>query len=422
MIFIKKKNYFNKMIFALVLIFFMFWAFQFLCFATEEKVVKIGLLTPATGAEAQDGEESTRGAKLAIKEINAAGGINGYKFELLVGDTKDRTPDVTLSAVYNLIASGVDCLIGVSTSRNNFEIDIVAEKNIPYLHASESTQTRDIIEPNPEKYPTVWSIAPSYDGYETEPPRILEKWIAEGKFDPKERKFAVISNDAPYSVKISTGMKKCLIEEYGWVCVLDEMVPIADVLDWRPILAKLRISKPSFILNTDFITGNAAMFMKQFYEDPFNTLIFIQYAPSLQEFVDLTKEFSTGVLYSYLGGTIDSPKAKLSVEVLNKYEKEYGQKASSAYSGYIYEAVYVYADALRKVGDPKKHSEIGKALGETDKEVAMGRLKFDQKTHLAMQGDEYYPFQLYQLWEGKRNLLFTEKYATSDFKLPPWFK
>ncbi len=422
MFFVKKNACSKKIIVPLFLVLLICFILELTCFAAEEKVVKIGLLTTVTGRLAEDGVESVRGAKLAIKEINSAGGINGYTLKLLVGDTKDRTPVAVLSAVEYLIAQGVDCFLGSSTSRNNFEINNIAAKNIPYIISTESSETREIIEPNPEKYPTIWSVAPSYDGYETEPPRILEKWITEGKFDPGERKFAVISNDAPYAVKISTGMKKELIEKYGWTCVLDEMVPLTDILDWRPTLAKLRVSKPSFIVNADFVVGNAAIFMKQFYEEPFNTIIFIQYAPVLEEFVNLTKEYSTGVLYSLLGGTIASPKAEKSIDVLNRYEKEYGEKASGVYAAYVYEQVNVYADALRKVGDPKKYLEVGKAIGETDKEIAMGRLVFDQKTHLALQGDEYYPFQLYQIWEGERNVLFTEKYATSDFKLPPWFK
>lgn len=422
MFFVKKNACSKKIIVPLFLVLLICFILELTCFAAEEKVAKIGLLTTVTGRLAEDGVESIRGAKMAIKEINSAGGINGYKLELLVGDTKDRVPAAVLSAVEYLIAKGVDCFIGSSTSRNNFEIDIIAEKNIPYILSTEPNETRDIIEPNPEKYPTIWSIAPLLVGYETEPPRIIEKWITEGKFDPRDRKFAVISNDTPYAVNISTGMKKALIEKYGWTCVLDEMVPLTDILDWRPTLAKLRISKPSFIINTDFVVGNAAIFMKQFYEEPFNALVFIQYAPVLQEFINLTKEYSTGVLYSLIGGTINSPKATMSVDILNRYEKEYGEKASGVYAAYVNEQIVVYADALKKVGDPKKYLEIGKAIGEIDREIVMGRLVFDQKTHLALQGDEYYPFQLYQLWEGERNLLHPENFATSDFKLPPWFK
>ena len=60
MIFVKKKNYFSKIILAIMLICFMFSTMQFVGFTAEEKIVKIGLLTPITGDQAQDGQDSKR--------------------------------------------------------------------------------------------------------------------------------------------------------------------------------------------------------------------------------------------------------------------------------------------------------------------------------------------------------------------------
>jgi branched-chain amino acid transport system substrate-binding protein len=421
MIFLKENKHFVKRILSLLLISFLFWTLQFPCLAIEEKVVKIGIFAPLTGLTAADGIESKRGAELAVKEINNSGGVNGYKFEVLVADTKDRTPDQVLSAVYNLVNSNVDCLISSSGGGSHFEIRDIAEKNIPYLLTDIPSEIEKIIKPSPEKFPTIWSLAPNFNAYGTDPPRIMEKWITEGKFDPAERKFAIITNDSAYSLDISERMKKVL-EGFGWTCIMYETVPTTDIHDWRPLLAKLKAYKPNFILNADYVVGNAANFVKQFNEDPFNSLIFIQYAPVLQEFIDLTKEYSTGILYSLIGGPIYSPKAEKTIEFSKKYEEEYGEKPTGAYNVYIYEGVHVYADALRKVGNPKEYLEIGKAIGETDKDTVMGRLKFDKETHLALQGDEFIPIQLYQIWKGERNLLFIEKFATADFQLPPWFK
>ena len=46
----------------------------------------------------------------------------------------------------------------------------------------------------------------------------------------------------------------------------------------------------------------------------------------------------------------------------------------------------IYVDALKKVGKPDDHMAIGEALGETDKETAMGRIVFDPETHLPPRG------------------------------------
>jgi branched-chain amino acid transport system substrate-binding protein len=59
-------------------------------------------------------------------------------------------------------------------------------------------------------------------------------------------------------------------------------------------------------------------------------------------------------------------------------------------------------------------------LAKTDKEMVHGRVKFDPATHLSLQGGDYLPIQLYQIWEGDRVTIYPSKYASGDSKLPPW--
>src|ERR1044071_5096342 len=48
--------------------------------------IKIGSAGPMTGSNAAFGEQLRRGAQMAVEDINAAGGVNGQKLELVVGD------------------------------------------------------------------------------------------------------------------------------------------------------------------------------------------------------------------------------------------------------------------------------------------------------------------------------------------------
>src|SRR5262249_8324257 len=48
--------------------------------------IKIGAAGPMTGPDAVFGEQMKRGAEMAVADINAAGGVNGQKLELVVGD------------------------------------------------------------------------------------------------------------------------------------------------------------------------------------------------------------------------------------------------------------------------------------------------------------------------------------------------
>ncbi|MBV9749048.1 MAG: ABC transporter substrate-binding protein [Acetobacteraceae bacterium] len=386
-----------------------------------DKVVKIGLLGQITGKSSADGQESIRGAQMAIDEVNAAGGIDGYKFELVVGDVKDGAAgDVTSAAERLLGDPGIQFMLTGYASLTNFEIDMMADAGMPYILSATSTQTRDIIAPDPKKYWCCWSLSPSFDPYGTDVTTFVEKLAAENKVKLKSHKVAIISSDNVYSKTISEAMKKKFASS-GWKITVDEMVPFGEVNDWRPIITKVRQDPPDLVINADYLPNNSATFLKQFLEQPTDSLVFLQYAPSVPEFVKLTGAASTGVLYDLIGGPIDSPKVPQAEEILAKFKKRYGVE-SGPYGVGLYTMINIYFDALRKVGDPANHEAIAAAIGATDKMTAEGRVKFDPKTHLAIQGEDYIPIQFLEIWNGKRVLISPPKYATGEFQLPPWMK
>jgi branched-chain amino acid transport system substrate-binding protein len=59
--------------------------------------IKIGQVAPLTGPAAESGVFQTRGAKLAVDEINAAGGVLGRPLELTIEDDQTTNPGVVLA-------------------------------------------------------------------------------------------------------------------------------------------------------------------------------------------------------------------------------------------------------------------------------------------------------------------------------------
>jgi branched-chain amino acid transport system substrate-binding protein len=385
------------------------------------KVVKIGLLTPLTGPSSADGQEFQRGAQMAVDEVNAGGGIGGNTFELVIGDVKDSSSGNVTSAVERLLGDkDVQFMLTGYASLTNFEIDNMAEADMPYMLSATSQQTRDIIAPHPDKYPCCWSMTPSFDAYNTDVTKLVETLEAAGKLKVEKKTVAIIASDNAYSKSIAEGMKKTFAGK-GWTITVDEMVPFGEVTDWRSILAKVRQNPPDVVINTDYLSGNEASFLNQFLEQPTKSLVFLQYAPSVPEFVKLTGKNSNGIVYDLLGGPLTTPKNPRAAEVAAKFKAKYNVE-SGAYGIGLYEEMNVYFDAVRKAGDPSDHKAIEKALSETDKQIAAGRLKFDPATHLAMQGDDYIPITFFQIWDGERILISPAKYATGAFKTQPWMQ
>src|SRR4051794_17807030 len=59
--------------------------------SAADKVVKVGITLPLTGADAEDATLIKNGAMMAIEEANAKGTIPGYKIEAVIYDSGTAT-------------------------------------------------------------------------------------------------------------------------------------------------------------------------------------------------------------------------------------------------------------------------------------------------------------------------------------------
>ncbi|MEM7299723.1 MAG: ABC transporter substrate-binding protein [Pseudomonadota bacterium] len=388
-------------------------------FSAYADVVKIGVLAPLTGPTASDGEEFVRGVNLAVKEANANGGVAGHTFEVVTADVIDHSAaNVSAAAERLLSTDGVHVILTGYASLSMFEVELMAEANMPYIPAGPSPGFAAIVSKDPDAFNCCWSFTADFKGYETDVTPTLEALAAAGHFKMEKKTVAIISSDNPYSKTISEGMKVAF-KAAGWTITTDELVPFGPVSDWRPILAKVRENPPEVVINTDYIPSNAALFTNQFRENPTNSVVFLQYAPLVPEFVKLTGEKSNGILYNAIGATLNVDSHPVGQEASKKYEAEYGV-ASGAYGPGLYDMTKVYFEALAKVGDPTDHTAIGKAIGETKRPVVSGHLEFDPKTHVARQSDDHIPVTFFQLQDGKGVMISPEKYKNGTFKTPFW--
>ena len=387
--------------------------------AAHAETVKIGVLAPLTGPTASDGEEFVRGVEWAVDEANAKGGVAGHTFEVVSADVKDHSAANVTSAVERLLGTdGVEVILTGYASLSLFEVDLMAEAGMPYIPAGPSPSFAGIVAKSPEDYWCCWSYTASFKGYETDVLPVVESLADGGQITLRNRKLAMVSSDNPYSRTISEGMKESFVAS-GWEVVVDELVPFGEVSDWRPIIAKVRAAEPDFVVNTDFQPGNSALFLRQFLESPTDSLVFLQYAPSVPEFVELTGTQSNGVLYSLINAPLNSDGWPRGKRLMQEYFDRYGLE-SGAYGVGLYEMTHMYFRALEQVGDPTDHRAIGKAIGALRLDTAAGRLEFDPATHLAVQSDEHIPVTFWQLWDGQRTLIKPDRYANGEFRLPPW--
>ncbi len=96
--------------------------------AGAAETIKLGVLMPTSGGGAAYGIPAINGVKLAIEEINAAGGVLGKKLEFVVRDTKLK-PATGVAAARELITKdGVVALIGAVSSGVSLAVSQVAKQ------------------------------------------------------------------------------------------------------------------------------------------------------------------------------------------------------------------------------------------------------------------------------------------------------
>ena len=110
--------------------------------ASADGVLTIGTLLPVTGDLAFLGPPEVAGARLAIEDINAAGGVLGMDVVLHEGDSGDTNQDIANPEVDRLIALNVDAIMGAASSAvSKLVIDKITTNNI--IHFSPANTSPD---------------------------------------------------------------------------------------------------------------------------------------------------------------------------------------------------------------------------------------------------------------------------------------
>src|SRR5580704_18129478 len=119
--------------------------------------IKIGFLPALTGPSSSTGVGINRGTELAVEEINAAGGIDGRKIELIVRDTQSD-PTKAVNAVAELAQRQKAAVIWgpLNSGEALAATPFIGRDKVPMLHPCWVDELIDV-----KKYPMAFRIAPT---------------------------------------------------------------------------------------------------------------------------------------------------------------------------------------------------------------------------------------------------------------------
>src|SRR5256885_12462463 len=157
------------------------------------KTIKLGAVLPVTGAGGVYGPQSRDGANLAVKQINAAGGVNGAKIELTVEDDASDKAQSSQKAQTLIQQTQVMAMLGPTLSNSAVGVHPLAEKlKTPILAVS--TTGINIVPNcnNPDPTPCKYVFRDSL-GEQTAIPANLKSYSEVGH--PKTRVLLVAQDD-----------------------------------------------------------------------------------------------------------------------------------------------------------------------------------------------------------------------------------
>lgn len=208
---------------------------------TAGDVIRIGEVGSMTGSEATFGISTHNGVDLAIRQINAAGGIKGKKLEVIALDDQGK-PEEAATAVTKLITqNGVTAILGeVASSRSLAMAPIAQQHGIPMITPSSTnpkvTQIGDFIF-------RVCFIDP-FQGH------VMAKFAAENL---KLKKVAIlrdVKND--YSVGLANFFSETF-KKAGGEIVIDQSYSAGD-MDFKSQLTAIRAKAPEAIFVPGYYT------------------------------------------------------------------------------------------------------------------------------------------------------------------------
>lgn len=393
--------------------------------AQEGDPVVIGTAAALTGWGAADGIDFKQGCEMAIEDINAMGGIAGRPAELVVEDCKEMGPQNNIQATRALVERhGVHAICNGYLVGSGAEYDIIADAEVVHLNCNTYETTAAIVRDDPERYYMIFSDSTEV-WYGTGLLVFLKNLMENSLWEPSNRKVALITSNNPYSILIAETIRD-YADEYGWEVSLFEEV-VQPIAEWGPTLAKIRADPPGLIANTHFFPADIAQFALQFAENPTPSLLYMQYGPSIPEFINLAKETANGILWATVVGTLP---AEFGLSFEQRYKERYGAQAGFRNAGQTYDLVMLYAQAASRAGNPDDPVAVSNVLrSHTIHRGVCGSWKFDPTDQCARPYPGYtddpslgLTHHFYQIQDGQQVSVGPAPYIQGAFQLPTWLK
>jgi branched-chain amino acid transport system substrate-binding protein len=395
----------------------------------DEGVIKLG--APLSTAYLY-GWDAERGIRLAVEEINAAGGVDvgGKKMlmEVEVIDTRDLEPGVpvddAIKAVEKLILQKkVDFLVGgpVRSEAALAVMDLLSKyKKVSIITTGVLSPAYHMsIEKDYEKYKYCFRNTSHVITLGNDLMAVFEKIRNDFGL---ERVFIMVQ-DVAHARKAGEYVEM-ILKEREFEVVGHEIYPTG-ATDFAPGLLKSKKKNAQFI----FIwmdMPETAILLKQWKSLQLKSLpVGFMSAAEQPGFWDASQGSAEYTVVDLInGGNAPGNITPWTTKFTEAYTERWGLEPEGYGTSSSYMAVYSIKDAVERAGtlDP---DAVVKALETIDLMGVYGRIRFDPKSHQIISSTDPEKGAIgsvFQWQSGKRVVFWPEAAATGSLILPPWMK
>ena len=297
----------------------------------EQDTIKVGAIAALSGNLGIIGQEERMGLDIAVSEINAAGGVNGKRLEVIWEDDACDNKRATTSAQKLISVDNVKVIFGSTCTGTSLSAAAIAEENEVILMSAVTSGS-------------VFSDAGDF-AFRTNPVDNT-KDLVEYLSSQQVKGVAVLSAQNDFAQSLRADFVR-FVEQAGGVIVSDESYPV-DEVDFRLYLSKMKQASPDvYFLNVD--SGKTGIIIARQAKELGLAPLFGNRGFEAARPEDDPVALEGIVIYG-TAGVIDESSSKAQ-KLFDVYEEQTGKKPFCAFCvASSYDRVHVVAKAMDVCG------------------------------------------------------------------------
>jgi len=328
--------------------------------ALSEDTIKFGVAGPHSGDLASYGLPTVNAAKLVIDKVNANGGINGKKIEMLVEDDVCK-PEISTNTATKLVSDGVDVVLGhICSGATIAAMPIYKDAGVLVMSPSATSDELTLSGNYPNFFRT---IAPNA----AQSPAMID--FAVDKLGLK--KIAIIHDKGDYGKPLAEGAEKYVKDTgKGEVVLFEGITPGA--MDYSAIVQKIKQSGADVVVFGGY-HPEASKIVSIMKKKRVSAAFVSDDGVKDDTFIKVAGEAAEGV---YAAGPQDNSENPLASEAKEEHKKVFDKDPGAFFEG-AYAATVVMLNAIEKAGSTDLDA-LKKVLQTEKVATPVGTINFDE--------------------------------------------